>query len=150
MRVSHLISVEHDIEWGTTVKKELSCRGLFDKVDYRLLPDGKEEISDCNYVNVIWDINPESLDFCLIDGVCRDHCALACLDKLRAGGILIVDNTERYLPRKQKSRAPHSRNYEDGFASRQWERFSMMVGNWRNIWTTNGVWDTVLWIKPYK
>ncbi len=147
MRVSQLISVEHDPAWATTIEKELYCRGLINKVDYRLLLDGKEGISDCNYVNVIRDISAGSLDFCLIDGVCRDHCALACLDKLRAGGILIVDNSELCLPRKQKSRAPNSRSYEDGFASVQWEKFSKMVANWQSIWTTNGVWDTALWIK---
>jgi predicted O-methyltransferase YrrM len=149
MRVAHLISVEHDPEWATTVKRQLCSRDLANKVDHRLSPDGKEGISDCNYVNVIRDIGPGSLDFCLIDGVCRDHCALACLDKLRPGGILIVDNAEIYLPRRHKSRAPNSRDYEDGYASVKWEQFAKMVANWRNIWITNGVWDTALWIKAY-
>jgi tRNA A58 N-methylase Trm61 len=147
MRVAHLISVEHDHEWAKTVEKKLCSHNIINKVEYRLLPDGKEETRDCNYVNVTQDISPKSLDFCLIDGVCRDHCALACLDILRPGGILIIDNAELYLPRKHKSRAPHSRGHEDGFASEQWEEFSKRVANWRNIWITNGIWDTALWIK---
>lgn len=148
MRVAYLISVEHDHKWATTVEKELACRGIINKVEYRFSPDGKEGIKDCNYVNVIKEINPGSLDFCLIDGICRDHCALASLDVLKPGGILILDNAEIYLPRKSKSRAPKSRATEDGFASMQWEEFSNRVANWRNIWITNGIWDTALWIKP--
>jgi predicted O-methyltransferase YrrM len=147
MRVAHLISVEHNAEWAATFEKELCCRGLADKVDYRFLPDGKVGRSDCNYVNVIQKFKSGSLDFCLIDGICRDYCALACLDKIKHGGILIVDNAELYLPRKNKSRAPKSRSLEDGFVSEQWEEFSKRVANWRNIWTTNGIWDTALWVK---
>jgi hypothetical protein len=139
MRVDHLISVEHDHEWAANVETELSRRGIINKVEYRFSPDGKEGVRDCNYVNIIQEISSESLDFCLIDGVCRDHCALASLDILRPGGILIVDNAEIYLPRKHKSRAPKSRGTEDGFASAQWEEFSNRVANWRNIWITNGV-----------
>jgi len=149
MRVDHLVSIEHDPKWAETVKKKLNDRNLINSIDYHLLPDGTEGKSDCNYVNFIQDINPNSLDFCLVDGVCRDHCALACLDKLKPGGILIIDNIEEYVPRDRKSCSPNSRGVEDGFASKVWEEWAKITSNWRCIWNTNGVWDTALLIKGH-
>ena len=33
-------------------------------------------------------------------------------------------------------------------ATAGWAEFLDKVAAWRCIWTTNGVWDTVIWIKP--
>ena len=148
-RVEHLISIEHDPKWAQVVKKNLSDLNLTNRIDYHLLTDGAEEKSDCNYVNFIQNINPNSLDFCLVDGVCRDHCALACLDKLKPSGILIIDNIEVYVPRNKKSYSPNARGIEDGFASKAWEKWATITSYWRRIWITNGVWDTVILIKEH-
>lgn len=146
-KVEHLISIEHDPKWAEIVKKKLNDLNLTKRIEFHLLPDGVEEKSDCNYVNFIKNINPSSLDFCLVDGACRDHCALACLDKLKPGRILIIDNIEVYVPRDHKSCSPNARGIKDGFASKTWEQWSKIVSNWRCIWTTNGVWDTALFNK---
>lgn len=148
-RVAHVITVEHNQEWADTVKKKLRDAGLADRVDYNLFPDGEEEKPDSDYVSVVHGLAPYTLDFCLVDGVSRDHCAMGCLEKLKPGGIVVVDNVERYIPKNPKSRAPESRTPQDGFASQQWEEFARITKNWRCIWTTNGVWDTALWIKAH-
>jgi hypothetical protein len=150
MRVSHLISVEHDPKWAEIMKKKLHDLNLSNRVDYHFLPDGVKGESNCNYVNLIRDVTPNSLDFCLIDGQCRNQCAFTCLDKLKQGGILIFDNIEEYIPRDQKSYSPHSRGTEDGFASKAWEEWAKIISNWRCIWITNGVWDTALLIKDHQ
>ena len=42
---------------------------------------------------------PEGIDFALIDGIYRDHVTLFLLPKIRLGGVLVIDNVNRYLPR---------------------------------------------------
>lgn len=147
-RVAHLISVEHNPTWGESVSQELDRCGLASRVDLRVLPDGVEEKPDSRYVSVAKDIAPGTLDLCLVDGVSRDHCVLACLKKLKPGGLLVVDNINKYIPRRPKSRAPNSRGPEDGCVSSQWAEFVEATKNWRCIWITNGVWDTALWVTP--
>jgi predicted O-methyltransferase YrrM len=146
-RVGHLISVEHHPQWYAKVKQQLHHTGLADRVDYRLLEDGKTDSETSEYVKVAREIQPHSLDFCLIDGVARDHCTLASLDKIKPGGILIIDNVNNYWPRESKSFAPGSRNSKDGFASEKWQQCAEIVSDWRCIWTSNGIWDTALWVK---
>jgi predicted O-methyltransferase YrrM len=89
-RIGQLISVEHNPSWYDRVKSDLDSSGL--EVDYRLHEDGSSELPDSTYVNVARSMPINSLDFCLVDGVTRDHCALAALDKLKTGGVLIIDN----------------------------------------------------------
>lgn len=137
-----------DAQWGANVPAMLAQAGLGDKVEYYVFPDGTSESSSSHYVRVIDEFAPESLDFVLVDGVCRDHCALACLDKLKPGGLVIVDNVNWYVARDPKSRAPNSRGLENGPASGGWELFASRVNSWRLVWTTNGLWDTAFWVKP--
>ncbi len=145
-RVGHLTSVEHNRNWYVLVEKQLESVGK--PVDYRLREDGATESPDSAYVEVAKSIASSSLDFVLVDGVARDHCALASLDKLKPGGMLIIDNVNWYLPREPKSRSPNSRDQADGYASEVWGQVGEQIKNWRCVWTTNGVWDTALWVKP--
>ncbi len=145
-RVGHLTSVENNHDWYVLVEKQLQHIGK--KVDYYLHEDGATNLSDCEYVNVARSLPSSSLDFVLVDGVARDHCALASLDKLKPGGMLIIDNVNLYLPREVKFYAPNSRSCADGCATSIWQQVENEVQGWRSIWTTNGVWDTALWIKP--
>jgi len=138
-RVGRLISVEHNEAWFQKVTVELQEKG-FSNVDYCLRKDESE------YVSLADGIQPESLDFCLVDGMARDACALASLALLKPGGILIIDNCNWYLP--CKSRSPNSRRESDGPASNAWKTFLAEVQDWRYVWTTSGVTDTSLWLKP--
>lgn len=151
-RVGHLTSVEHHPGWYTTVNDSLQGkRGgvkLTDCVDYHLCEDGSSEGAETNYVHVAKQMKSHSLDFCLIDGVARDHCALASLDKLKPGGILIIDNVNWYIPKAQPSFSPNSRSLKDGYASAVWQTVGEQLQNWRGVWTSNGVTDTAFWVKP--
>lgn len=147
-RVTHLTSIEHNQTWANTVKERLHATTLADRVDYRIATDGCEERDNSDYVLVAEQLGACTLDFCLVDGVSRDHCAVACLAKIKPGGILIIDNIERYISRTPRSRSPEARTTEQGPASEKWARFAEAVADWRCIWSTNGVWDTAIWFKP--
>lgn len=144
-RIKHLTSVENDPGWYAKVKVSLQGTGggsLADRVDYHLCE------GESDYIHIAKNMKINSLDFCLIDGTARDHCALASLDKLKPGGILVIDNIDRYIPKEKPSFAPNSRRHEEGYASEVWQVVGEQLKNWRSIWTSNGVTDTALWVRP--
>jgi len=140
-RVRFLTSVEHNREWHIKVSNKISK----DICNVRLiLRENKEE-----YIGIIDNIKDRSLDFCLIDGIYRDICTKNCLDKIKSGGILIVDNVNRYIPNHHtKQVAPSSRLPKDGYATHVWAEVGEVIQDWRYIWVTDGVTDTALWVKP--
>ena len=85
-----------------------------------------------NFVLYALDYSANALDFALIDGEQRDACALTMVDRLKSGGILVVDDIERY----------------NSSVSIVWACFFASVSEWRYIHTTNGIRDTAIWIKP--
>jgi predicted O-methyltransferase YrrM len=147
-RVGRLTSVEHDAAWHATISARLSAGRLTDIVDYRLCDDGVDDTNATRYAAVAGEFPAESLDFVLVDGMCRDHCALASVPLVKRGGWLIVDNVNWYVPRTDKSRAPNSRALTDGYATGEWQQFHERVAQWKSIWTSDGVTDTAAWIKP--
>ncbi len=82
----------------------------------------------------------------LEDGAYRDNCALASLELLRPGGILIIDDAHSFLP--SSSTSPKAMTYAQGPASIKWEQFMNGVASWRCIRTTDGIQDTMLYFKP--
>jgi Methyltransferase domain len=149
-RVRHLISIEHDSHWYEEVAKRLNETGLSSKVSYRRFAVDDAANADHPYACAISEHRDGALHFCLIDGLTRlrAHCALACLPKLKTGGIAIVDNANWFLPRQPKSRAPDSRGPADGCANAEWQEFHRRVADWPCIWTSDGVTDTAIWTKP--
>lgn len=146
-RVKQLNSFEHNKRWYGTVSGKLNKLKVSEVVTlcYVDIADNREKN---NYIGNMLNIEDNSLDFVLVDGVFRDKCALLAIDKVKPGGILIVDNINWYLPRKCPSSSPNSRGIKDGFESKLWEEFSQHTSGWRNLWTSNGVWDTAIWFKP--
>lgn len=140
-RLQQLTSVESNPEWYAIVKKQLEETGLDAKVDYRLCTN------DANYAHQALTFADGSINFCLVDGAARDHCALNMIPKMKAGGILVVDNVNLYLP-NDETHSPNSLRMRNGAASEVWTAFEQSVSGWRKIWTTNGVSDTTIWIKP--
>jgi hypothetical protein len=65
---------------------------------------------------------------------------------IKPGGILIVDDFNRYLP--TETRSPFSRSREQGPETELWAVYQSAVQSWRKIFTRNGVTDSALWIRP--
>lgn len=148
--VAHVTTIEESAEWARRVDDMLRGAGLRERVDLNIVPVDKDEPTPASsrYVTIARDLAPQSLDFCLVDGDLRDHCARVSLPLLRPGGILIVDNVERYLPREPKSRSPNARSLADGCETTVWAAVYREISEWRYVWTSNGVSDTAFWVKP--
>jgi SAM-dependent methyltransferase len=146
-RVKHITSVEHNRDWYKTVKQMLREESL-SNVTYHHLPKDKDvkDGGESRYVNIVEDIETESIDFVLVDGVYRDFCAQKALRVLRPGCVLIIDDVNRYLP--STSFSPNSRTFEQGPDGPIWEEVCRSIGEWRSIWTSSGVSDTAFFFKP--
>lgn len=144
-RLASLTSIEHNEDWLQKVKADLESRGV-DNVKLLLLTKDSIDGNRPPYLSMVETIEQNSLDFIIIDGRLRDQCALIALSKLKPGGMLVIDNIERYLP--SESHSPAARHIVDGYASEIWMQFAAFVKNWECVWTSNGVSDTAFWFKP--
>jgi hypothetical protein len=147
-RVARLTSVESDPEWHQRVASRLASAQI-SNVESHLFP-GPEVAGkghESAYANVAQTFAPNSLDFVLVDGLYRDACALLSLDKIRPGGLLIIDNVNWFLP--STSRAPASVRTESELPGDGWKTLHRTLSSWRRIWTTDGVTDTAIFIKPF-
>lgn len=144
-RVAEVFSVEDDRGWCQRVNSALDEQGIGSAAVHLASSEPDYDPSSSDYVQAISEFGPETLDVVIVDGKHRSHCALAALPKIAPGGVLLVDNAERYLDHKTHS--PHSR-YGRGPLDARWAEFEVLTAGWRKIWTTNGVSDTGLWICP--
>lgn len=134
-RISFLFSVEHDQFWADWVRTGLIHNGL-NNVEHQVVSSKEGYIATGDGV----------FDFVLVDGMdgTRDSCALRAISLLRSGGALIVDNANWFLP--SLSRSPNSVRQKP--TTDTWAEFLAQVRTWRSIWTSDGVTDTALWVKP--
>jgi len=117
-RCKFLTSVEHDPYWYYKIKLSLKKHNL-NNVRIVLARDKR------SYVGAIDCFRDNSLDFVLIDGKYRDLCALKAIRKVKVGGLLIVDNINRYIPSPSKS--PGSKALHEEPASLVWSEFLNLV-----------------------
>jgi len=143
-RTAHLVSVESSQIWHDRLTAELD-RMRIGNVSYQYIPSVDLSNSDQHaeqYVESCATHQLSPFDYVLVDGLYRDLCALKAVHSLNVGGVLILDNAERYIP--HSTRSPF-RVRE--FPNSLWTEFSHIVSDWRLIWTSNGVWDTAIWFK---
>jgi predicted O-methyltransferase YrrM len=145
-RCAHLTSVEHDQAWHATVSAALAVEGIT-HVDYQCHPRDEPDASGNRsaYARVAQFLGDESIDFALVDGLYRDYVTLFLLPKIRPGGMLIVDNVNRYLPSPTMS--PASLRPPAAPATAGWGQATAALAGWRRIWTSSGVWDTAIFVK---
>jgi len=138
-RVRHLTCVEHDPARAHEVQPQLQAEGLDEHVSYYLEGHGNAmENLDAAYVRMIDHATDYSLDFCLVGGPLRSACCLASILKLKCGGLLILENADRYL----------SHHGELATVRANWDGVIWHLAPWRQIWTTNGLSETAIFIKP--
>lgn len=97
-RVRHITSVEGRREWFEDVSHRIANDKLGERITLRLAEVTtehdflREEID--RYAGAIDKIADGSLDFIVVDGHFREACLRRIGNKLRPGGLLIIDNSE--------------------------------------------------------
>jgi hypothetical protein len=110
-RVRELVSVEHDRKWYGDVKTCMAAAGfatgglvlrtpepmqqIGDGGDYAPSRFGNPHTSLQKYVSAIDAYPDRTFDIVFIDGRCRTQCAAHALPKVRPGGYIVLDNSER-------------------------------------------------------
>lgn len=104
-KVDRLISIEHYEPWYERTKQTLNNKAI-NNVELLYIPRVIPEIMRQEYVEVATRLPKQSLDFALVDGTLRDRCVEAAVELLKPGGLLVIDNAERYIP--HPSHAPEA------------------------------------------
>ena len=143
----HLTSIEHHEGWYENVKQELNTEE-FDNVDYLLkVPKGNvpnvhfssekqhftserdypiEDSYFQDYIDALDEFPESHFDFALIDGRARRSCSRKAIEKIKPGGLLVLDNAERV----------------------RYAKVHKALTEWDKLFTTTGLTDTVIWRKP--
>lgn len=133
-RIASLTSVEEDETWAARTRE--AVKDL--PVELLLLPKDR-------YVGVVDRFADASLDLCVVDGDMRDACAKAALPKLKPGGMLFIDDVQRYLA-SAATRTPYG--LKEGFGSEMWHEVWLTIGSWRAVRLGNGVTESAVFFKP--
>jgi hypothetical protein len=126
-RLAHLTSFEHQIDWFRDVKERL---GRFGIDNVKLYHCGKGTAYYVEYADAILQQQDESLDLILVDGRARPRCMSNAITKLKRGGVLILDDSQRDYYAGGISKVPA-----------HWERHDF-EGEW------NGRKVTTVWRRP--
>ncbi|MCU0536480.1 MAG: class I SAM-dependent methyltransferase [Hydrococcus sp. Prado102] len=79
-----VISIENNQKWYEKVLKQVG-----ENVNLKLVLD------ETSYIKEI--LNYEGFDVIIIDGSCRFECTKVAISKLKAGGMIILDNSDWYM-----------------------------------------------------
>jgi predicted O-methyltransferase YrrM len=101
-RGSVVTSVEHNPAWAAKVRERCPKADvrLIEGTDEgslrseRLFRDHGEHFFD-SYVAAIDETADDSLDIVIVDGMCRIACVRRAAPKVKAGGLLVLDDTDR-------------------------------------------------------
>lgn len=106
-RVADVVSVEHDADWHARTSAVLADQGVRN-CTYLLRPpapraDVRHPSTDtdyvgfdfADYVTAIDDYADRSFDLVSVDGRARPSCVAAALSKVRPGGWMLLDNSDR-------------------------------------------------------
>lgn len=144
-KLAHLTSVENHEGWHSKIQSKLQSKGI-SNVDYLLKTVNEKEPDNSTYHKVANEFTESHFDFILVDGQLRGLCAVNSIDKLKSKGIFVVDNANWYLP--CDSISPKSIPFDGQEKDETWKQFNEKVKDWKKVWTSNGVTDTAIFIKP--
>lgn len=87
-RGASVVTVEHDRDWGRVL------RGAIQAERWELLERPSSNTFE-DYVSAIRGFPDRSFDVVVVDGRERGQCLLAAVEKVRPGGLLILDDSDR-------------------------------------------------------
>ncbi|WP_316651798.1 class I SAM-dependent methyltransferase [Ovoidimarina sediminis] len=117
-RSKYVVSVEFDTQWFERISKEIKEKN---NIDYRMVQaeahgnveSNKRGFSDKYFDAYVGAISrePEPFDLIVIDGRARERCLEAAIPHLKAGGIILFDDTsrQRYIEAISNSGLPAKR-----------------------------------------
>jgi len=144
-RLPRLVSVEHDPKWHAWVCKRLTKRRATGAECLLRSLDG-EDPAQSEYVRAVDAFDRDTLGFCLVDGRLRLHCARAAAPKIAPGGMLVLDDAQRYFVPDGPGPAAQLTRKEDADAG--WQDVLDVVAGWRCLWSSDIMRSTVIWVKP--
>jgi predicted O-methyltransferase YrrM len=133
-KTKKVYSREHHKEWFDIVKKQIES---VTNIEYKFYDD-LAIYADTS------DIKNNSLDLAVIDGKNRVNCLLNTIPKLKSGGVLVLDNAERYMVYQTSSPAKYLRAERNP----RWGEVEELLR--KNFWrheTTDNVSDTLFFFK---
>ncbi len=141
-RVRQLTSIEHDPQWFERTRASLAKRAV--KHVRLVLCDAIAE----EYAGAVAGFEDGALDFVLVDGASalRDACAAAAIPKIREGGLLIVDDAQRFLPLDVT--VPGAIGTLAEPVTPMWKDVSERLAAWKCQVTCDGLRATVIWRRP--
>lgn len=140
-RVTKIISVESNADWYQAIRRMLKPYEW--KTEYVYIKETSGWLDE--YRKFIDSLPAGSIDLCLVDGGPRALCALRSLPLIKSGGYLVIDNVNWFIPSDSKSpsslkkQQPINQDFKDLYEE---------LRKWRVIWTSDGVTDTAIYIKP--
>lgn len=144
--LDQLVSVEHHEGWYKKVNSMIAEKGIKNtqlhlvraNQEFSLPALSSEEqvfmtkeeypLNDdifSDYVNILDQFEDRSIDFILVDGRARNACAMKAESKLKSGGLLVLDNSERA----------------------RYQMVHHQFKHYPSITTTTGLTDTTIWFK---
>lgn len=146
-RVKHLVSVETSPDYYRKVRQQLADENL-NNVELHFVqienhPD--TWTTDHPYLKLLSVIPEATLDFALNDGLVRELCMDVAMRKLKPGGLLVLDDSQLYLPHVGIAK---SAGFLRSPITPKWTEIAGRLSSWRCIWTSDGVKDTAFWIRP--
>lgn len=146
-RVARVISVEHDPGWHARVTAQLEAAEV-SNVEYHhaaIASGDRPELQEEAYLRPATEALAGSVDMVLVDGILRDAAAVWALEHVRRGGIVVIDNVNRFLPRA--TRSPASLGPDRSAPTERWRAVAATVSRWRHAWFSNGVTDTAIFFR---
>jgi len=134
----NLISIEHNKEWFDKIKLYINDKTnyILKDINYISKPSRDKKFYNCNTIEELLDKNIENeyFDIILIDGIHRVNCVYGSYKKLKKGGILILDDSNRI-----------DRPNTDG----SYKPIQNLLKNWKHIKNRSKDRNTDYWIKPF-
>jgi protein-L-isoaspartate O-methyltransferase len=129
-KVKHVVSIETNEDWFNLVKARI------DKNVAIFLRGATQQ-------SYLHEASESSFDIIINDAIHRDLVSLQGLDALKSGGILVIDNAERYIP--NNFNVPESIGLD---INPNWTEFIKSTDGWLKEWYTDGVSCTLFMFKP--
>ena len=130
-RVSELVTLEQNIEWS---------RYLAEK--HREYISSRKLQMFSSSLEIEETIKTKKFDFVLIDGGDRKLAFDMSNKNLKPGGLLIIDNLERFFNTGRSSPEAVSATLNE------WKEIEKLIFSWRNFISSNGIYQTGIFLKP--